>query len=124
MEAILILLAAHFTGDWFLQSRKMATSKSGSFSVALEHGAIVTAVLFLAGLWLFSDKAIVLLFALYNGIAHIIQDIGIWKLYAEVHKHKPSFKWWEDYWFYTGVAVDQLLHLSLLVVTYYWLTHC
>ena len=49
MRPILILLPAHFLGDWIFQSRKIATTKSKDFGSAAFHAITIFLWLLLAG---------------------------------------------------------------------------
>jgi len=121
MNAAIILLAAHFIGDWVLQSRKVATTKSKDFGSMMIHATTIFFSLLVAGVLLFNSPKALIIFIFGNTLLHITQDSLVWSFYAVFNTNKPDIKWWEDYWFYTFIAVDQFVHISWLFISYYLL---
>jgi hypothetical protein len=131
---IILLILAHFIGDWLFQTRYMALNKSKKFGVLLFHVILVSNFIGCVVLWhhnWHSDFAGPLLI---NGIAHGIIDWNIWKIYAKIrgdnafeldyHSYvngepainKESVK--HDYYFYSTIALDQMLHLTLIILLF------
>ena len=113
---IVCLIAAHFIGDWALQSRKMAMGKSSSKRILVNHISIVSLILLLV-LIPFNVPATEVIVKLgINAIVHGIIDWNIWSFYK---KDKPSnFEYWKDKGFYDTIALDQFLHLGTLAVLF------
>lgn len=126
MISTVILTLSHFLGDWIFQSRQMAREKSSKINTLIEHVCIWTlcvTIPFLFIPYIYDIKINNLLyFVLTNFILHLIQDWNIWKLYKySVIKRNfdvKTFEWYNDYWFYTFIAIDQSIHLTILFVTY------
>ena len=138
-KLILTLLLAHFVGDFVLQSRRIATNKSSSPKVLLLHVSGIALTLLLAGLaCLPIEIALSPIWGgivLVNVVAHALIDATIWNCYkiALVYRLTEStpaastfrlrrenimpgsYRYWEDYWFWTTVGLDQFLHTSILV---------
>ncbi len=127
---ILALLAAHFIGDWILQPREMALNKSKDFRVLCDHLCIVTVCLSWASLIFFwGNLGIPFLLLLFvNAVLHGVIDWNIWRIYAKVrgnnvYEHEIG-KWTHeshinhDYWFYSTIAIDQFLHLSIIFLLF------
>jgi len=135
--SILVLVVSHFVADFLLQSRGMATQKSKSWRVLFEHGSINMFVVFLGMLLLsgghFSRDAATtaLVISGINAVVHMAIDKTLWLLYAvsvivrtpEIPRHKleKDWKYWEDWWFYTFLGFDQLLHVATLILLYNFL---
>lgn len=113
MLTALLLIAGHFIGDWFCQTRYMARNKSKYISVLLMHVLIVVCVLntFLLIVKDFNDIYIPLLI---YGLAHGIQDWFIWRIYARYY-YNPQRGNDDNPAFFNTIAIDQMLHLGLLV---------
>ena len=120
-----ILIGSHFLGDWYLQSRQMATNKSSDFNVLLHHVGIVSLVLVLA---LFHTIAFpVLLWKLgVNALVHGLIDWNIWSFYKRMVKNEGprtdsemlKYEYWKDKRFYDFIALDQFLHLATLAILF------
>lgn len=119
MRIAFILLTAHFLGDWILQSRKVATTKSTNFGSAITHAITIMISLLVAGVLIFTSAKDLILFLCFNTTMHIFQDVIIWKAYAVLHSKTKEFKYWEDYGFYATIAIDQFAHLMWLFISYY-----
>jgi hypothetical protein len=119
LTIVLSLLAAHFLGDWFLQSRNMAKNKSVYFHALLEHLVAVTTCLSLLLLF-FYNMGITPTFPVQklfiNAVLHGIIDWFGWSFYK---RGKPTnFKYWEDKGFYDTIAIDQFLHITILFILF------
>ena len=118
---IIYLLFLHFLGDFFLQTRRIALTKSIFLSSLLIH-LITLSTVFIIGLWFFVPHTKLLYFVAGNAAIHGLIDWFIWKLYKASIKYRYyakvpiEFKYYEDRWFYNTIAVDQFLHISTLIV--------
>lgn len=116
-----ILIGLHFLSDWVFQPRRMAKKKSSSVIHLCLHVMVIFFV-FVPYVYYF-DKDISL--ALVNAILHGVIDKFSWTgyLWARWSVNKAiqgeKFKYWEDYWFYFTIAVDQYIHLLILFLIFY-----
>jgi len=114
--SFIILLVAHYIADFLLQSREMATKKSTDSDYLMEHVFIYGCAMWVASCFFTAGPPAMFQFVLINMIAHGFIDWGIWRLYK---KHAPADgKYWEDYWFWATLGLDQTLHLSTLALTW------
>lgn len=102
---IVALVWVHAFADFVLQTDKMATSKSSSNKWLALHVGIYA-------LWLvpFGWR-----FALVNFAAHFCTD---WVTSRATTK---LWKAGERHWFFVVIGADQALHMTALVLTYWWL---
>lgn len=120
MKLYLILLGvAHLCGDWLLQSREMARNKSTVPEILELHLLIVTFCLSLVVLPHWGSLGILLLIA--NFFAHGVIDWNIWSIYGRI-RGDNTFETGGvvkrvnyDYWFFATVAIDQFLHLAVII---------
>lgn len=120
----LLLVVAHFAGDWFLQNRHIATHKAKDPRVLLRHVLIVTACLVPVALWcglrLSHDHAMAwaiqapLVALLINGVAHGMLDWFGWRAYNRRFSTFSAAGHLENRWFWWHIAGDQLAHLAIL----------
>lgn len=107
------IIWAHFIADFIFQSDSMAKNKSSSNEWLLKHILTYSAFLFAffaVDGWKFNIIN-ASLFALVNGVAHLITDYftsrwskGLWEK-GQVHN------------FFVVIGFDQAIHLSILVAT-------
>ena len=111
----ILLLAAHYLGDFIMQPREMATKKSEDMDVLWDHvctyGVALVPAVFVSG---FESKhpLHMITFMFINMMLHGIIDWNIWRWYK---KGAPK-RFWEDRWFWSTVGLDQTLHIMIL----YW----
>jgi len=132
----LYLVFLHFVADFVLQDRETAKTKSTQFGSLFLH-LCVQFCIFASGLLLVVDPFTTMKFAFYNTIIHGIIDWNIWKGYkalahyrimASMDNNLPpdrmreqytyrviNWAWYDDYWFWTTVGFDQMLHMLTLV---------
>lgn len=110
-----LIIITHFVSDWILQPQSVARQKASSWAWMLKHIWIIfvaTSMLFILG------EGSIGLAMLYT-VLHGIQDRYIWRIYEWARgPYTPEYlshnKFAEDYWWYFIVAVDQIIHLSML----------
>jgi len=78
---ILLLLISHFVGDFVLQSRKIATTKSSNLSSLLIHLTILFCSLIPISLYLKISLFIPLLYCILHGIQDWFINLPIIKAY-------------------------------------------
>lgn len=129
---LIYLFTLHFVADFMLQSREIGRKKTKEIDYLLLHG-IGVLYTFAAAWYIFGIGGWEL--ALVNSVIHMIIDANIWRLYyftvwwRNPYVTPSRWKYWEDYWFYFTIGLDQLLHIItiLLLVEYLpqvlpWLT--
>ena len=117
-ELVIALIIGHFLLDWILQPRKMAKQKSSDFKTLLAHLAINFIGLLLIT-WAFSGISLptLLLLNLINIITHGIIDWNIWTLAKNImSRYQDEVK--REYIFYSIIAIDQSLHLTILMLLF------
>lgn len=113
MYALIIL---HFLSDWILQPRAVAKRKTTNIMWLLKHLIVIHCTFALFSFVVGIPQWVCLI----NTVAHGLIDKTVWKLfsltrgpfneeYLKYNKHA------EDYWFYFTIAVDQTLHICLLI---------
>jgi hypothetical protein len=114
---IALLIAAHFIGDWLLQSRAMAHTKSTNMWVLIDHVCIVSFILALP-ISIFAPERMPLL--IINGLLHAFIDWNLWSGYkASIPiDQQTTFEYWKDKRFYDHIACDQFMHLFLIIVLF------
>lgn len=105
----LVLLVAHWVGDFLLQSRKMAVEKHKSLKWLLFHVLTYTIVLLAISQLVFSWQ-VGLGYAVFNGALHLITDFFTSKLAAKFHDQPRVF--------YPILGFDQLIHTACLYWTF------
>ena len=113
MYALIIL---HFVSDWILQPRSVAKHKTTNVVWMLKHLAIIHCTFSIFALIMGIPQWI----CLVNTIAHGLIDKTVWKLFALIRGpfdevYLKYNKYAEDYWFYFTVAIDQIMHICLLI---------
>lgn len=119
----LTVIAAHFVGDWFCQTDRMALNKSKSVRWLLTHTLVANLFLLVWG-WKF---------ALINFLIHTVIDAitsritsRLWFLPMVGGRGNDGLYRVEliegyRHWFFVTVGFDQLLHYTTLALTYAWL---
>lgn len=112
--ALLLMIVGHFVGDWLLQSREIALAKSRHFPTLLKHLTRVQLTLipfyFVADIGLLPSVLYITL--------HGLQDWYWWRYWG---KRLDAETWFQQKTFYDAIALDQMLHLSLLAFIW-WLS--
>lgn len=105
VHIVLILLAIHFIMDFVLQTDWMAFNKSKHMKPLLAHVGIYS----LGFIWLGIE------YALLNGLLHLVTDFISSRVTSKLYRAR------ENHWFFVVVGLDQLLHQTALLTTYYWM---
>lgn len=139
----ILLILAHFSGDWLLQTRAMAENKSRYFTTLLFHLALMLSPIAAVVIILHPMPANPLVGALFlYAVAHGIQDWYLWRFYVQIRGGDNAFEvptggqpFWRglqetkvyatpklnmrhDYAFYSTIAIDQMLHLVVLFLIF------
>lgn len=109
VHVYLVLIAAHFVGDFPLQSHWMASNKSKDAGALIAHVGVYSLVILAAGLLLFGLGGF--LFAAVNAAAHLVTDRVTAPLTARL--------WGQGRWhdFFVVVGIDQAVHHATLIGT-------
>lgn len=108
MYSGILLLFAHWIGDYLFQTNEMATSKGRSFYWLNVHVAVYTLPILASALMLFPWD-IALYFALLNALFHWITDFVTTRL-AYRYQSNPRL-------FYPIIGFDQFTHGACLLGT-------
>jgi hypothetical protein len=98
----LLLFACHLIGDFFLQTRKMATNKSTSNAWLVRHVTVYSLCFFWAGI----------IFMVLNGLFHYATD------YVSSRGTSHFYKKNNMYGFFAVIGTDQYVHKACLLVLY------
>ena len=107
----LALLAAHWVGDFVLQTHWQASNKSHDNAALARHVATYTACLGVASVLLFGPTWMTAWFVVSNGAFHFGTDYGTSKETAKLYARKD----WHN--FFVVVGFDQLIHQATLALT-------
>lgn len=104
----------HYIGDFILQSHHMATFKSRDNLVLSQH-ATVYCFPFILVIPFIKDNLWSLLFIIGNSVMHF--GVDYWT------SRWTSFLWkkQEIHWFFVVIGLDQLIHMTTLIVTFNYL---
>ena len=117
MKSIILLLIAHFVGDFVLQTRKIAEKKSKKPEIMLLHVGMYAVVLIAFMNFTMGSAAVP--FAILNAAFHGIQDWIIWNAYRDHRSPTVLSEFWNDPIFYEAIGFDQLMHTCVLIGTYH-----
>lgn len=109
LVAFVLILWAHFVGDFVLQTDWQAKNKSKRWDAMLPHVATYTMTLAVAAAWMFGTAG--LGYALVNGAAHLLTDV----VTSQGTAHYAAKKDWHR--FFVVVGADQLVHQATLALT-------
>lgn len=115
--ALLTLIWAHWFSDFVVQTNYQAVNKSTKNSVLVAHIFSYTIAMAILLAWLFCGHYVALLeFVALNGVLHFLTDF--------VTSRTTSYLWKKEkrHLFFVVVGIDQAIHFSCLIVTFFWLT--
>ncbi len=110
---LVIILVAHYLGDFICQPRKIADNKHKNIYWLLTHGLIYSTVLFVI-LTIIHPLSLgsVFLYVFINGVFHI----GVDKISS--HYTVKYYQQHNNYMMYNIVGLDQLAHIVVLLISY------
>jgi len=113
---VIVILIAHFIGDFLCQSRRMANNKSRNIWWLATHGIIYSSILFILLIaFTYHHHISIFLFALLNGIVHIIVD-----KFSSYYSNYFYFRH-KIYQMFCVLGGDQLIHTLILLITANWI---
>lgn len=123
LTIVLIILFIHWIADFVFQTDKMAQGKSKNWSDLLNHTFLYSMLFFLPMVIIFTyhlgeiDKATVLAdyFICITFICHTITDYFTSRLNSKLWEQKKVHN------FFVSIGLDQFLHFTQLLLTYYLL---
>ena len=127
MTIILTALFLHFVGDFVLQTREVATTKSKDWHALAHHCMIIWFSMIPLGVMVGGGFIDCVMFATVNALVHGAIDRNIWKRYGRRidRKSDPTrndrFEYWNDHVFYTVIGFDQFLHVSTMFLLLAWM---
>lgn len=102
VTTLLIIVWLHLFADFFLQTDKMAISKSSSNAWLGVHVTAYTIPFLIFFGWKY---------ALVNGAAHFVTDYFTSRTTSYLWKKE------ERHWFFVVIGIDQALHMTALILT-------
>lgn len=115
MTLPLSMLAAHFVGDFVLQSDEMAIGKSKSFHVLTLH-CFVYSLCFIFWGWKFFVVTFVTHYITDAVTSRITSRLWFFKPYGESNMWR--YVEGRRHWFFVMVGLDQLIHFTTLTWTF------
>src|SRR5687767_13589394 len=106
MQNAIVLLFAHWVGDYLFQSNEMATQKATSLKWLTIHVVVYCIPVFLAGIYLFQMRHALVYLAINAGL-HWITDFVSSRL-ASRYRSDPRL-------FHSIVGFDQFFHGACLL---------
>jgi len=116
---MVVFLISEYIGDFILQSREIATTKSSNLDSLQQHSMVVGTIVSIAMAGAFSyvwDSPAGILggifFGMFYGVIHGFQDACIWKVYKYIRREAgDKFEYWNDKLFYDFIGLDRMLHI-------------
>jgi len=110
------VIILHFLSDWILQPRAVAKQKASSWKWMAKHLAVIHVIFAILAFYTGVSQWLVLV----NTLLHGIIDKFIWKSFEKVRgpytkEYLDHNRYAEDYWFYFTIAIDQMIHLIILM---------
>ena len=122
--ALIVIMIAHYAGDFLFQTREMAENKSRSIMVLLDHVFVYTRTLgsiiigtFIAALLIFPGFLTIFMlpmigaYMIINGVLHFAVDYVTSKVSAYYFRVDNMKAFWNT------IGFDQFLHASCLIGT-------
>lgn len=117
LKVIFIILLAHYTADFKLQTDWQAKNKSSNNKALLLHTSCYALVMFLGAVAMDLTFLQSLAFATITFVSHTATD------YITSRRNKELWEAGKNHEFFDGVGLDQLSHYVQLFLTYYWIVN-
>jgi len=117
LQAVLVILVAHFIADFCMQTERQANNKSKNNWILLEHVAEYTCMLVVSTVFLFDwYNPVSAWWPLFNGIAHYGTDWVTSRWTSRLYKQGKIRA------FFRVIGLDQLVHFATLFASYVFFT--
>jgi hypothetical protein len=110
---IIVILWIHFISDFLLQTSWMAMNKSRNTLALLVHCFVYT-IPFIC-LTFDSTLSLSFDFVIINGCCHFIIDFITSRFTSKLYKEEKYRA------FFSVIGLDQTIHMTILILTYWWI---
>lgn len=111
LTAVLLIIWAHWIGDFILQSDYHAQNKSKNSFILGEHVFLYSIPLACIGLFI----PVSLVWVFFNAVAHFCTDWITSRITSKLWAKK------QVHWFFVTIGADQAIHFTTLFVSYVFL---
>lgn len=108
LTSILLIIWAHWIGDFILQSDYMAQNKSKNNWILLDHVISYSIPILLIGFLIPVSIAWIVI----NAFGHFCTDYITSRVTSKLWQNK------EIHWFFVTIGADQAIHMTTLLVSY------
>ena len=113
---VIIILIAHYIGDFLLQTGSMANNKSHNLYWLLTHGFVYSlSMLIILLIFTPYNFGLLVLYVLINGIVHLIVDRFSSSMTTKYFRQNRLRNMFDT------VGADQLIHSIVLLLTAQWI---
>jgi hypothetical protein len=112
LNTILLLIWVHFIADFVFQTHTMAMNKSTSNKWLASHVGVYTLTFVIFAVL---SPIITLTWVLVNGVLHFATDYVTSRITSRLWKEERVHD------FFVVIGLDQALHFTAMLLTYYWL---
>ena len=109
ITAFILIIWAHFIGDFILQSDYHAQGKSKNSWILAQHVAMYSIPFIALGLFI----PISIAWIVFNAIAHFSTDFVTSRITSKLWAEKKV------HWFFVTIGADQSIHFTTLFASYY-----
>ena len=111
IAAFILIVWAHFIGDFILQSDYHSKNKSKNSFVLAEHVLMYSIPFVMLGMFI----PVSILWIAINAVCHFATDFVTSRITSKLWKEQKV------HWFFVTIGADQSIHFTTLFVSYYLL---
>lgn len=119
---LITLLIAHWIGDALFQYKKLATEKYRDMWALIAHVMIYTVVMLWTGVLLEISIPKLQVFLLITFFTHLVIDFITSKITHYLYEKGIYYTQPLNMGFFSIIVLDQMLHITQLILTYQWIT--